>query len=104
MVELENTCECPTNVLPFYFSSLTTNSGGCSFPQYVGDGYCDDGNNNQECNFDGGDCCGPNVNTEYCTECQCLSEGGLTGENGSFGDSTIVLEYQDKTLCSIFEQ
>ena len=30
-----------------------------------------------ECNFDGGDCCGPNVNTVYCTQCQCL-----TGDDG----------------------
>ena len=52
--------------------SLTTNSGGCSSPNWVGDGYCDDGNNNQECNYDGGDCCGSNVNTDYCNECQCF--------------------------------
>ena len=43
--------------------SFTTNSRGCSDPEYVGDDYCDDGNNNQECNYDGGDCCGPNVDT-----------------------------------------
>ena len=27
-----------------------------------GDGYCDDVNNNEGCFFDGGDCCGSNVN------------------------------------------
>ena len=37
----------------------------------VADGYCHDENNNIECKFDGGDCCGSNVKTEYCTECQC---------------------------------
>ena len=52
-------------------SSLTTNSGGCAIPDWIGDGYCDDETNNDGCNFDGGDCCGSNVNTEYCTECQC---------------------------------
>ena len=52
--------------------SLTTNNGGCADQASVGDGYCDDGNNNQECNFDGGDCCGSDVDTTYCTECQCL--------------------------------
>ena len=25
---------------------------------WIGDNYCDDGNNNAACNFDGGDCCG----------------------------------------------
>ena len=41
---------------------------------YIGDSYCDDNNNNLECNYDGGDCCGPNVNTDYCTECLCLDD------------------------------
>ena len=44
---------------------------GCEVPGYHGDSYCDDGNNNEACFFDGGDCCGSNVNTQYCTECQC---------------------------------
>ena len=38
---------------------------------YIGDSYCDDENNNLECNYDSGDCCGPNVNMQYCTDCQC---------------------------------
>ena len=37
-----------------------------------GDGFCDDQNNNEACEFDGGDCCGDNVKTQYCTQCQCL--------------------------------
>ena len=39
---------------------------------WVGDGYCDDYTNIEGCNFDGGDCCGSNVNTDWCTECICL--------------------------------
>ena len=35
---------------------------GCSFPSLHADGYCDDVNNNEACFFDGGDCCGSNVN------------------------------------------
>ena len=38
----------------------------------IGNGYCDDENNNDECNFDGGDCCLDIVLTDYCTKCQCL--------------------------------
>ena len=45
---------------------------GCVIPEWQGDGYCDDENNNADCNYDGGDCCGNNVNTDYCTQCQCL--------------------------------
>ena len=44
---------------------------GCGSPEYKGDGYCDDDNNNAGCDFDGGDCCGDDVNTRYCKECEC---------------------------------
>ena len=53
------------------FSHLETFQ--CANPSWMGDGYCDDMNNIVECNFDGGDCCGPNVNTAYCNQCQCLT-------------------------------
>ena len=49
-------------------------SGGTCYQNWIGDDYCDDINNNVDCNFDGGDCCGSNVNTQYCTECLCLEE------------------------------
>ena len=51
---------------------------GCVNPGWVGDGYCDDSTNNMECNYDGGDCCGPNINTQYCVECQCQNGNGTT--------------------------
>ena len=38
---------------------------------FVGNGFCDDGLNTAECNFDAGDCCDPSANTDYCTICQC---------------------------------
>ena len=40
----------------------------------IGNGYCDDATNNEECHFDLGDCCGSNVNTQYCTECICFED------------------------------
>ena len=42
--------------------------------EFIGDSYCDDENNNLECNYDSGDCCGPNINTQYCTECICFED------------------------------
>ena len=51
---------------------------GCECLEWVGDGYCDDGNNNKECSYDGGDCCGSNINKRFCTACQCLG-GEATG-------------------------
>ena len=50
-----------------------TNHGECPNPAWIGDGYCDDVTNNQYCNYDGGDCCGSAINTQYCSECQCLN-------------------------------
>merc|ERR1711860_368441 len=46
-------------------------SSGCGSPQWQGDYWCDDENNNAECAFDGGDCCGDNVQTTYCSICEC---------------------------------
>merc|ERR1712004_410973 len=53
-------------------TTVTNGSSGCEFPQWEGDGWCDDGNNNPDCTFDGGDCCGDDVDTTYCQECECL--------------------------------
>jgi hypothetical protein len=39
---------------------------------WINDNICDDANNNEACQWDGGDCCGSNVDGDYCTECQCL--------------------------------
>ena len=65
-------------------SGTCWNIAGCEIPSYHGDTYCDDENNNEACFFDGGDCCGSNVNTQYCTLCQCL-EGG-SNCNGNAGN------------------
>merc|ERR1712050_101758 len=47
----------------------------CGAPSYVGDGNCDDNNNNKGCGYDGGDCCaksnGGSVSKAYCKECKC---------------------------------
>ena len=42
-------------------------------PVYIGDGFCDAGNNNADCgNYDGGDCC----------ECTCFDGDFMCGTNG----------------------
>ena len=68
-------------------STTTTLSGACT-QYWIGDAHCDDINNNVECNFDGGDCCGANVNTDYCSVCLCLEGGG--GESGGTTTSPIT--------------
>ena len=47
------------------------NCGAEFFHPLVGDGYCQDETNNGACNYDGGDCCLPNTNSDQCTECIC---------------------------------
>jgi hypothetical protein len=57
-------------------TSTTTTLKYC--PAYEnGDGYCDDYCNTAGNNFDSGDCCGNDVNTNFCTQCQCLGEGKI---------------------------
>ena len=48
---------------------------GCAYPDWAADSWCDDENNNAECNnFDGGACCNNDHPTwnDYCTDCECL--------------------------------
>ena len=51
----------------------------CGSPDYVGDGQCDDDNNNADCGYDGGDCCPgdtpPSGWNNYCTDCTCIPDG-----------------------------
>ena len=42
----------------------------------IGNGYCDDDNNNKECIYDGGDCCGYCISTAFCTSCECFLDEG----------------------------
>lgn len=50
-------------------------SAECGKLAFVGDGICDDGNNNCGCDWDEGDCCGESGKTyqfNYCDDCACL--------------------------------
>ena len=44
-------------------------------PEWYGDKLCDDVNNKEECEFDGGDCCRMCVDDTYCSECTCVEYG-----------------------------
>ena len=46
----------------------------CSQPSLTKNGYCNDQSNKAECFFDGGDCCGICVNTDFCTNCSCIDD------------------------------
>jgi hypothetical protein len=46
----------------------------------VGNGFCNDEANTENCNYDNGDCCGICVVTTNCVECACL-DGNNTVQN-----------------------
>ena len=58
-------------------SATTTTGGGedCTL-SYIGDGTCDDDCNFAQHSFDGGDCCGDDVDKDpdYCTLCECKTK------------------------------
>ena len=51
---------------------------GCIL-NYINDGYCDDENNRDCCNFDSGDCCKKKLLDwdRFCTNCKCLNPWGF---------------------------
>ena len=46
--------------------------GGCCDDSRIGDGICDDINNNRLCHYDGGDCCFGDKSTDRCDFCKCI--------------------------------
>ena len=55
----------------------------CYKESWKGDGSCDDYNNNCGCEWDGGDCCGNDVNIDWCSDCQCLDPNANSGTDSS---------------------
>lgn len=47
---------------------------GCFKKKWIGDGWCDNGNNLPACGWDGGDCCGDNVKIKYCKKDEAVDE------------------------------
>ena len=76
---------------------------GCALPHYKGDGSCDDENNTMECDWDGGDCCGDNVNTLWCTDCQCLDPAFKCEDNSNTCEYWANQGYCDHTYVSYMQ-
>merc|ERR1712021_62204 len=51
---------------------------GCGSPTWAEDQWCDDENNNADCNWDGGACCNNDFGgwDNYCSACECLDPNG----------------------------
>ena len=73
----------------------------------VGNSFCNDETNNAYCNYDGGECCIVNANTDFCFECVCyLLESCAAGNhplvgNGFCDDDTNIAdcEYDGGDCC-----
>ena len=65
----------------------------CPKPHWINDNWCDDMNNIEACNWDGGDCCGANVNTKYCTDCQCLDPNFCEDDDQSYCEENFETHY-----------
>ena len=67
------------------------------------DAKCDDENNNLGCGWDGGDCCGNQVDKSRCKKCQCLdpnkSTPGICGAAPYKGDDNCDDENNNK-VCA----
>ena len=73
----------------------TTSSKECPFTKFAGDNVCDDLINNEECDWDGGDCCGYNVNTLLCSACDCLDPNHNSDHDGCIDP----FDYTGDSLC-----
>ena len=67
----------PAKYVPNTSNEIDFLNTDCASPEIIGNDYCNDETNNEDCNYDGGDCC-VNINTENCLECQCLAGGMIT--------------------------
>ena len=85
MEEMEVTIQDISLIKKFRFQNPYIKKLGCEYDHWIGDGYCDDINNNMNCSYDGGDCCGPVVNTYYCTDCQCCDANGCNATTANEG-------------------
>ena len=62
------------------------------------DALCEDSVNTFPCKYDGGDCCGPNVNTEVCYDCQCLES------EGSEETSNTTRDYSGESFSDLINE
>jgi len=77
---------------------VSNDGNPCGSPEYFGDGQCDDNNNNADCSYDGGDCCGddkPDNWDQFCKDCQCIEGGECTIE--PHPDCVFPFNYQGIT-------
>ena len=89
----------------FFFNFVYFSVQG--FKALIGNGYCNDETNNAENRYDGGDCCGYDVNTKHCSICGCYHEETCAArvhplvKDGNCNDETniAVCNYDGGDCC-----
>merc|ERR1712072_380311 len=71
----------------------------CGSPQWFGDNFCDDDNNNEECGWDGGDCCGDDIQTDYCNDCDCLDPNAPEECKNALSNKQCTKKAKNKKFC-----
>ena len=66
----------------------------------VGNGYCNDITNNENCDYDGGDCCGSCLNTENCTECVCYGYIIGNGVHNALVQNGLCNDETNNAFCN----
>jgi len=99
---------CGNDVLAFFCSDcscLDPNApdrpeDACGSPQWFNDTYCDDDNNNEECGWDGGDCCGDDIKTDYCNDCDCLDPNAPEECKNILKNKECAKKAKNKKFCT----
>ena len=67
-------CSCKYDEYELYTGKLENlDSDRCQiYAHVIGDGFCHDETNTEECAYDGGDCCNPITLINSCEQCSCL--------------------------------
>ena len=83
-------CECLDPTAPTT-TTTTPKPAFCPIESYKNDGYCDDSTNTEDCEWDGGDCCGPDVNKEYCQVCTVFKNSRKSSKQMKHKKCTAIL-------------
>ena len=76
-----------------------TGKGGIA--AWIEDDFCDDINNKEECDYDGGDCCGLSVQNNFCVDCKCKCEWNTSKTRADFISKFIIalVEIREYKKC-----
>ena len=94
---------CDNNGPPPTQAAVTTDATVRCSSKLIADAFCDDENNLEICDWDGGDCCGAKIIKAYCEVCACLDPAvsSYYPPNCPGGNSTVCThpEYDSDGYC-----